>query len=114
MDVKGFFGGKTVSRSLNHVLQYGGPEVRRTVPLSLALVSTSKPDLMVVDTLSRLSHDSDTETAQAAILAMGIVSAGTNNARVAGLLRSLSSYYYKDSGPLFCVRVAQVCAHART
>ena len=32
---------------------------------------------------------------------------GTNNARLAGMLRNLSSYYYKDQTMLFLVRIAQ-------
>ena len=39
-------------------------------------------------------------------MAMGLVAAGTNNARMAGLLRNLSSYYYKDPTMLFCVSQA--------
>lgn len=30
-----------------------------------------------------------------AVLALGFIGAGTNNARLAGMLRQLSSYYYK-------------------
>merc|ERR1712217_424687 len=37
---------------------------------------------------------------------MGI-GAGTNNARLAGLLRQLAAYYAKDSDALFMVRIAQ-------
>lgn len=105
-----------------------------------------------MDTLSRLSHDSDTEVAmvcslcclswrfvvanfsnlwifflelcglcevlcslccreltiyvvlvQSATISLGLLGAGTNNARIAGMLRNLSSYYYKDPSLLFCV-----------
>lgn len=41
----------------------------------------------------------------------GLVGAGTNNARLAGLLRGLSSYYYKEPTALFLVRVAQGLVH---
>ena len=41
----------------------------------------------------------------------GLIGAGTNNARLAGMLRSLSSYYYKEAGMLFLVRVAQGLVH---
>jgi 26S proteasome regulatory subunit N1 len=34
--------------------------------------------------------------------------AGTNNARLAGMLRNLASYYYKEPTLLFMVRIAQV------
>ena len=39
------------------------------------------------------------------------VSAGTNNARVASQLRSLSSYYYKEPSLLFLLRCAQGLTH---
>ena len=41
----------------------------------------------------------------------GLIGAGTNNARLAGLLRSLSGYYYKEPTLLFLVRVAQGLVH---
>lgn len=40
---------------------------------------------------------------QAAVISLGLIGAGTNNARIAGMLRNLSSYYYKDANLLFCV-----------
>lgn len=98
-------------RTVEHLLQYAEPPVRRAVPLALALMHVGDPDLQVVDILSRLSHDADTDAAQAALLALGVVGAGTNNARLAGMLRNLSSYYYKDSSMLFLVRVAQGLVH---
>lgn len=61
-----------------------------------------------MDTLSRLSHDTDQEVAMGAIVAMGLIGGGTNNARIAGMLRNLSSYYYKEPNLLFTVRIAQV------
>lgn len=61
-----------------------------------------------MDTLSRLSHDVDQEVAMGAIVAMGLIGGGTNNARIAGMLRNLSSYYYKEPNLLFTVRIAQV------
>lgn len=37
------------------------PAVRRAVPLAMALLNVSDPGQQVVDALSRLSHDADTE-----------------------------------------------------
>ena len=51
------------------------------MPLSLALLNVSNPDINVMDTLSRLSHDTDTEVAMSAVVALGFIGAGTNNAR---------------------------------
>jgi len=86
---------------------------KRGVPLALALLSVSDPQMPVVENLSKLSHDSDVATAQAATMGLGIVSAGSNNARVATLLRALSGYYSKDKdhNHLFVVRIAQGLLH---
>ena len=40
---------------------YGEPCIRRVVPLALAMLSASNPKLEIIDTLSKLSHDSDSE-----------------------------------------------------
>ncbi|CAH8317963.1 unnamed protein product [Eruca vesicaria subsp. sativa] len=98
-------------RSLERVLQYGEQNIRRAVPLALGLLCISNPKVNVMDTLSRLSHDTDSEVAMAAIISLGLIGAGTNNARIAGMLRNLSSYYYKDASLLFCVRIAQGFVH---
>ncbi|KAE8703079.1 26S proteasome non-ATPase regulatory subunit 2 [Hibiscus syriacus] len=98
-------------RSLEHLLQYGEQNIRRAVPLALGLLCISNPKVNVMDTLSRLSHDSDSEVAMAAIISLGLIGAGTNNARIASMLRNLSSYYYKDASLLFCVRIAQGLVH---
>ena len=82
------------------------------MPLALALLNVSNPDRGVMDTLSRLSHDTDADVAANAVLALGFIGAGTNNARLAGMLRALSSYYYKEPTLLYLVRVAQVRACA--
>lgn len=55
--------------------------MRRAVPLAIALCSVSNPQLSVIDVLNKYSHDSDNDVAYNAIFAMGLVGAGTNNAR---------------------------------
>jgi 26S proteasome regulatory subunit N1 len=94
-------------RSLDHILQYGELPLRRAVPLALSILHISNPKVLVIDTLSKLSHDADQDVALGAIFSMGLVGAGTNNARLAGLLRQLAAYYAKDSNALFMVRIAQ-------
>ena len=42
---------------------------------------------------------------------MGLVGAGTNNARLAQMLRQLAVYYQKDANALFMVRQAQGFVH---
>lgn len=92
-------------------MHYGDPIIRKSVPLALGLISASNPQLPVLDTLSKYSHDSDLQVALNAIFAMGLVGAGTNNARLAQMLRQLAVYYYKEPDCLFAVRVAQGLVH---
>jgi 26S proteasome regulatory subunit N1 len=94
-------------RTFDHLLQYGGLPVKRVVPLAIALLYVSNPDYAVIDQLSRLSHDADAQVSQSAIFGLGVVSAGSNNSRVAGLLRQLSEFYAKEANHLFVVRLAQ-------
>lgn len=96
-----------VLRHFSHLMHYGNPLIRRSVPLAMGLVSASYPQMKVFDILSRYSHDPDLEVTQNAIYAMGLVGAGTNNARLAQLLRQLASYYSKSPDSLFMVRIAQ-------
>ena len=98
-------------RVLEHLLQYGDPKVRQAVPMALALLNLSNPDMYTMDTLSRLSHDQDGAVTKSAILAFGFLGAGTNNARLAGMLRNLSAYYTKDPQVLHIVRLAQGMLH---
>jgi 26S proteasome regulatory subunit N1 len=98
-------------RQFDHLMHYGEPVIRKTVPLALGLLSASNPVLTILDTLSKYSHDNDLEVALNAIYAMGLVGAGTNNARLAQMLRQLASYYYKEPDCLFMVRVAQGLVH---
>ena len=63
-------------------LQYGEPVIRRAVPLALAILSASNPQLSIVDTLSKLSHDNDAEVSHNSIFAMGIVGAGQYSIRL--------------------------------
>jgi 26S proteasome regulatory subunit N1 len=94
-------------RTLDHVLQYCSVSIRRVVPLALAALHVSSPKVTVIDTLSKLSHDNDTDVAMTAILCMGLVGLGTNNSRLAGQLRQLASYYGKEANALFLIRIAQ-------
>ncbi|KAK4178224.1 putative 26S proteasome regulatory subunit rpn-1 [Triangularia setosa] len=104
-------GQEMVLRQFGHLMHYGEANIRRAVPLAMAIVSPSNPQMKVYDTLSRYSHDNDNDVAINAIFAMGLVGAGTNNARLAQLLRQLASYYHRDQETLFMVRIAQGLVH---
>jgi 26S proteasome regulatory subunit N1 len=105
-------GSQMAHRALEHVLQYGGPAAKKGVPLALAILNVSNPDVAVIDTLGRLAHDTDELVVMSALISLGIVGAGTNNARLAGLLRNLSLYYSKDASILFLVRISQGLVHS--
>ncbi|KAF8921613.1 armadillo-type protein [Mucidula mucida] len=98
-------------RQFNHLMHYGEPIIRKAVPLAIGLVSASNPVLPILDTLSKYSHDNDLAVALNAIFAMGLVGAGTNNARLGQMLRQLAGYYHKEPDCLFMVRVAQGMIH---
>ncbi|KAG1181581.1 hypothetical protein G6F36_009786 [Rhizopus arrhizus] len=98
-------------RTFNHLMHYGEPVIRKTVPLVYGLLCASNPQVTILDTLSKYSHDNDSEVAISAIFAMGLVGAGTNNARLAQMLRQLASFYHKDASSLFMVRIAQGLLH---
>lgn len=61
--------------------------------------------------ISRLTHDIDDQVCYGAILSLGIIGGGTNNSKIAGLLRQLTVYYSKDEKKLFLVRIAQGLLH---
>ncbi|RMZ75668.1 hypothetical protein DV737_g5169, partial [Chaetothyriales sp. CBS 132003] len=100
-----------ILRQFGHLMHYGEPNIRKAVPLAMGLLSPSNPQMKIYDTLSRYSHDNDNDVAINAIFAMGLVGAGTNNARLAQLLRQLASYYHRDQNSLFMVRIAQGLVH---
>lgn len=104
--------GKEMSlRHFGHLMHYGNEQVRCMVPLAMGLVSVANPQIKVFDTLSRFSHDADLNVSMNSIYAMGLCGAGTNNARLAQLLRQLASYYSREQDGLFITRLAQGLVH---
>ncbi|XP_018332038.1 26S proteasome non-ATPase regulatory subunit 2-like [Agrilus planipennis] len=104
-------GTEMCQRVLGHVGRYGDHGVHKAVPLAIALTSVSNPQLTVNDVLTKYSHDSDDEVAANAIFSLGIVGAGTNNARLSAGLRQLAVYHSRNPTPLFMVRFAQGLTH---
>ena len=104
-------GSEMAFRTFGHLLRYGDTAIKRTVPLALALISVSNPKLNILETLSKFSHDTDIDVACNAIFAMGIIGAGTNNARLATMLRQLAQYHSKEPNCLFMTRIAQGLTH---
>ncbi len=92
-------------------MHYGEPVIRKAVPLALGLLCASNPLVNLLDLLSKYSHDNDPEVSMNAIFAMGLIGAGTNNARLAQMLRQLAAYYHKEANHLFIVRISQGLVH---
>ena len=84
-------------RTMNHLLQYGEPVIKKTVPLAIGLLRISNPEVVTMDLLTKLSYDSDANVSMSAIFALGLIGAGTNNSRIAGNLRYLASYYASNA-----------------
>jgi len=104
-------GSEMAFRTFGHLLRYGDIAIKRAVPLALGLISVSNPKLNILETLSKFSHDTDLEVAANAIFAMGLVGAGTNNARLATMLRQLAQFHSKEPNCLFMTRIAQGLTH---
>ncbi|KAI8870720.1 hypothetical protein GQ42DRAFT_162510 [Ramicandelaber brevisporus] len=100
-------GSAMVLRMFNHLNQFGDATVRQMVPLAVGLMCASNPLVHILELLSKFSHDNDTQVAMNAIFALGLVGAGTNNARVSQMLRQLATYYQNDNNLRFVVRIAQ-------
>lgn len=81
------------------------------MPLALALSSLSNADPAILNVLNKYSHDHDADVALNAIFALGLVGAGTNNARLATMLRQLAAYHAKNPSHLFLVRISQGLVH---
>ena len=64
-------GGEMLFRHFGHLLRYCEPAIRRAVPLALGLISASNPQLNILDTLTKFSHDTDSEVAHNSIFALG-------------------------------------------
>lgn len=64
-----------------------------------------------MDVLVKLSHDDDPELKNRSNLALGLIGAGTNNSRLADILRQQATYYYNDPSALFVIKLSQGLLH---
>lgn len=100
-------GNEMALRQLNHILHFSKTDKKKMVPIALAVLSLSNAKISVMDLLFKLAYDTDTEVSYRAIICLGLVGAGTNNSRLADILRKLASYYSREADPLLLVRMAQ-------
>ena len=99
-------------RFVHQILHYSDIALKRVVPIMLAIVGVVNFNIQITDLLYKLAHDEDTEMALRALLALGVIGAGTNNSRVASLLRSLASYYESENHFVYVIKVALGLLHA--
>jgi 26S proteasome regulatory subunit N1 len=104
-------GTEMIFRSFDHFLQFGDVAVKRAISLSMALLNLSNPKIAPCDLLTKLAYESNKEVATNAIFGIGLISSGTNNARVGTALRQLAGYYADDQAILQVVRLAQGMLH---
>ena len=74
-------GNEMSGRILNHILQYCELDVKRALPIAIAMLNISNPNILATDLLSKLAHEDDAEMSMRAIQALGLIGLGTNNAR---------------------------------
>ncbi|XP_076280406.1 26S proteasome non-ATPase regulatory subunit 2 [Lasioglossum baleicum] len=103
--------GNENSRIFGQIGRYGPIATRRAMPLALGLSSLSNPDYSLMSVLYKYSHDNDADVASNAIFALGLVSAGTNHAHAANLLRQLICYHAKSPTHLFLARISLGLVH---
>ena len=57
-----------LSRSFNHFIQFGDVNIKKSVPLAMALLNLSNPKVNVIDSLTKFCYDIDKTVAINAIL----------------------------------------------
>lgn len=104
-------GAEMMTRTFDHFLQFGEPHIKKAVSLAYALLNLSNPKVQVIDSIIKFCYDNDKDVAMCAIFGMGLVASGSNHSRVAGLYRSLASYYCKEVDQMLSIRIAQGLVH---
>ena len=94
-------------RMFEHILQYGKPSARLMVPIAYALTSISNPSPELIDTLHRVGHDTDINVCKNVALAIGLLSAGTQNTRAINTLRALESFHKENSQIVSMLQISE-------
>ena len=97
-------------RMFEHIMQYGKSNARQMVPIALALTSISQPLPELVDTLHRYGHD-DIKVALNAIIAIGLLAAGTQNTRAISTLKQLKNFHKLNAQAIMLSQIAIGMTH---
>ncbi|RWS25238.1 26s proteasome regulatory particle subunit-like protein [Leptotrombidium deliense] len=82
---------KMLVRTMSHIIRECEQPAQRMAPLALALGYLSNPESGVVEILQQTVYHKSSDVACNAVLALGLVAAGTNNEKIAKFLRNLYS-----------------------
>ena len=104
-------GCQMAKRMFEHVLQYGKLHARLAVPIAIALTSISQPLPEMVDTLHRIGHDTDSRVALNAAIAIGLLSAGTQNTRAINTLKQLEGFHKGNPSAVMLLQIAEGLTH---
>lgn len=85
-------------RFAERILKFGNLNSQRAVPLLLAVTSLSNPQPQLIDDLAKLALNMDSTLSFNATIALGLIGCGTQNFKIAGLLRHVleSKCYSED------------------
>ena len=97
---------KMLFRNIHHILQYCDKDVRAVAPIMLGVLGIMDPSIQITDLLYKLCFEEEKEMALRAIFSLGLIGAGTNNSRIAALLRNLFDYYVGDNHYLYIIKIA--------
>lgn len=97
---------KMLFRNVHHILQYCEKDLKSVAPIMLTLLGIMEPSIQVTDLLYKLCFEEDKEMAYRAIFGLGLIGSGSNNSRIATLLRNLFDYYTGDNDFLYFIKLA--------
>lgn len=105
-------GQATAIRFVHQLLQYCELPLKRVVPIFLVILGIANSNIQISDLLYKLAHDEDEEMSLRALIGLGVIGAGTNNSRLAALLRNLGMYYEDEPAKRFAIKLALGILHA--
>jgi 26S proteasome regulatory subunit N1 len=105
-------GTNIIIRLIHQILHYCDIALKRVVPIMLTIIGVANTNIQITDLLYKLAHDEDQEIGLRSLLGLGIVGAGSNNSRIANLLRSLAGYYESENDYIYIIKIALGILHA--
>lgn len=105
-------GQATAIRYVHQFLQYSDLALKRVVPIFLTILGIVNGNIQISDLLYKLAHEEDEEISLRSLIGLGVIGAGTNNSRLAALLRNLGLYYEDEPNKRFAIKIALGILHA--